>query len=219
MPPAYPPGSGAPPPAGYGYAGYVAPPPDPTVHNHDGFYLRIGIGGAYLHDGISYDYGGPSDVSAPGNFTVSGGALAGEFLLGGTVAPGFVLGGGTMGVTAIKPKLEINGTQQSASNNVTLSTLGILADWYVNAHRGFHFGALVGVSQLGAANSHGETIGNAARGPGFALLVGNEWWVGEQWGIGVEGRLQLAPLRYAGSDYTEKDMVVVPALLFTATMH
>jgi len=55
----------------------------------------------------------------------------------------------------------------------------------------------------------------------MTLGGGYEWWVGEQWGIGVLGRLTYASLTWTSDSNTieTRHGVVVPAVLFTATYH
>jgi len=216
-PPVYGPPPGQAPP---GYAppyAYAPPPPDPTVHNHDGFYMRLSIGGGYLSDSVSLD------PALLGDMSISGGAVVLDFLLGGTPAPGLVLGGGILGASVPNPKVEIGDVSGSSDSTVTLSMLGGFADWYPSPRDGFHLQGFVGFSTIGAQDSSGNTSTNNPVGIGLALAVGQEWWVGEQWSIGVLGRLMYANMSVSesnlGLSLTETDSVIVPGVLFTATLH
>ncbi len=226
------PGAPPPPPAGYappayaqpgypapGYGpapGYYAPPrppePDPTIHNHDGFYLRMALGGGYMTDSET--------VSGGLDFTIKGGAGTAEFALGGTPAPGFVIGGAVSAVVASSPTIEHGGTSVTASGmDLNLSLVGLFVDYYFDPTGGLHAQGTVGYGELSVSDDSGNKTTQNPTGPGFNLGLGYEWWVGEQWGIGLLGRVTYASLKYEMSAGEDKHSVLVPALLFTATYH
>ena len=226
-----PPQGYAPPPQGYGpppqgYApgygppqqGYGPPPPpreDPTVNYHDGFYLRLGFGIGFMNTT------GEANLPSP-ELKVTGTGFTGEFLIGGTPAPGFVIGGGTMGFTVFNPKVEVDGQEQSRTTDaLNLSMIGLFVDVYPDPKQGLHIQGMVGYAQL----SSDETDSDDERpeGLGLSVGVGYEAWVGEQWGIGILGKVAYASTKIDGSvgglsaDITYAS--VAPALLFTATLH
>jgi hypothetical protein len=50
--------------------------------------------------------------------------------------------------------------------------------------------------------------------------VGHEWWVGEQWGVGILGRLTFLSLEGEDdSNVSWSHQMLLPAVLFTATLH
>src|SRR5947207_1236864 len=65
---------------------YVAPPiaSDPTVRNHDGFYLRLGLGGGTLKTNGSFS----PDIGVS-DFSLKGGGVMFDLSIGGTVGRGF----------------------------------------------------------------------------------------------------------------------------------
>jgi hypothetical protein len=213
-PPGYAPPGYAPP--GYAPPGY-APPADPTIHFHDGFYLSMAIGGAYLNDSAKVE-GSTFEMS------ISGGGVFGELAIGGTPTPGLVIGGASMAASIPSPKVKMGDIEGTADASVNLSTVGPFIAYYPNPREGLHFGAYIGYAMISAQNNNtGTTSSNNPAGPAFALTVGNEWWVGEQWGIGISGRFLYAPLKYETTvltaTYKETDSVIVPSVLFTATYH
>ena len=215
-PPAYPP-----PPAytyRYGYPPPAGPPPDPTRHTHDGFYLRMGIGGGYLSDKSSIDgpFGNGTDRSTRGS------AVAFELSLGGTPLPGFVVGVGIASCTVPNPTTKTGDVKSTdADAQLNLSTMGLLADYYFDPSGGAHAQAIVGFGGLDATNKNGDIAGEKPSGFAMTFGGGYEWWVGEQWGIGVLGRLTYASLTWTSDSNTieTRHRVVVPAVLFTATYH
>jgi hypothetical protein len=186
------------------------------VHNHDGFYLRLGIGFGFMNTT------GEVDVPGSNELKITGAGLTGEFLIGGTPAPGFVIGGGTMGFTVFDPKFEVNGQEQNTTaDSVNLSMIGLFVDVYPNPEQGLHIQGMIGYAQL----SSDETDSDDERpgGLGLSVGVGYEWWVGEQWGVGILGKLAYASTKIDGTvGGTSVDITyttVAPALLFTATLH
>jgi hypothetical protein len=185
-----------------------APPPDPSIRHHDGFYLRLSLGPGFLFDSV--------DSNVVGDAEYRGFALAGEFLLGGTPAPGFVIGAGTQGGTGLSPSLEIQGEEGEAPNVLAMNALGAFADYYFDAHGGWHAQAFVGFAVLAADDSKPDENPS-----GFALSAGagHEWWVGDQLGLGVLVRVSYASLHYSKNDIEETHTAVVPCLLGTLTYH
>jgi hypothetical protein len=209
-------------PPGYGPAPYAvpyAPPPipDPTAHLHDGFYLRMSIGVGYMGDSVSYSKKAYSDM------TVRGGAGSFAILLGGTPRNGLVVGGGIVGVSADRPVFDVGRDSFVHDGKVTFSMLSGFVDWYPNPREGFHLQALAGLGVLTFEDSVGNTRRRDPAGVGLGLAIGQEWWVGSQWSIGVIGRLMYAHLTLKDADdiagLTEKHSLVSPAVLFGATYH
>ena len=54
---------------------------------------------------------------------------------------------------------------------------------------------------------------------GIVLGAGYEWWVEDQWSLGVLGRVQYAHLSWSGAGTEETDSVLAPGLLMSATFH
>lgn len=199
-------------------SGY-APPAYPSkagAQTHDGFYLRMGLGLGYLSakDKLEFSFG---NTTSSGDATISGTGVSGEFALGGTVAPGLVLGGASQFGVFPKPKVSSGGQSVTADNGVVLSSLGFLIDYYIDPKDGFHIQGLVGYATLQSTNSSN----NSKTPSGLALSagVGKEWWVGDEWSVGILGRVQYVN---AKADYglaTETITAFVPAVMATFTYH
>jgi hypothetical protein len=81
-----------------------------------------------------------------------------------------------------------------------------------------HFGGSLGLATLRLRASE-DTFASSSGQSGFGLAphIGYEWWVGNYWGLGVQGRFVFA---WTGGDYAdgkEKDTVTGGAIMFTAT--
>jgi hypothetical protein len=235
-PPAYPPpGQGYPPPApGQAYPPVVPPAPDRTKNFHDGFYLRLGIGAGYLSDSVVAD----DDLQ----YTLKGGAMALEVAFGGTPSPGIVIGGGLYQTSVFSPSVdeyELAGVSLDAdyeSDSADLVLIALLVDAYINPRGGFHLQGGIGpaVMVVGAADDCSQASyfngclsldEQEADGLGLMLGVGYELWAGEQWGVGVLGRLVYASVSsdvqtsLSPEQVEVSHSVIAPALLFSATLH
>lgn len=227
---AYPPGH-YPPPAyyGYGYGGYgqgqgpaaYAPPPPPPpgpppgYHLHDGFFLRMGLGFGALSDETTLD-------GASSKVTTKGGGANIDLAIGGALGDGFILAGSLVGMVVSEPTVEAAGYSAKMSNtSVSLSTLGLLGDWYTDPSGGFHVGALLGIASLSAQRDTTRSSDDAetelGRGIALAAHVGYEGWVGADWALGGMFRLLYAGLSAESDGKTWHDKVFVPTLSFTAT--
>jgi hypothetical protein len=118
--------------------------------------------------------------------------------LGGTPFRGLALGGSLDTLTLLSadgaPSREPTRYEFDTSQ---LAVVGVFADYYPSATRGFHVQASFGlgvyvmgqgdpsVAEAGIASPHSSV------GYGFTLGVGNEWWVDEDWSIGLLPRFMM----------------------------
>ncbi len=224
------------------YAQSVPPPPPPAppkkmkrrgVHNHDGFYLRMGLGAAALAVG--------NDRRSDSDTTLSTGGAGIELGMGGTIGDGFVLGGRVIGISG--ESLELDGPEDRGNVDGSLSyaTLQLFADWYLDPESGFHLEGALGPAGLTfdptPDNGDGDDLEGdevSLDGVGGSLGIGLEGWVGEEWSIGGLFRLNWATfdgqlgsgvdrpvLSSEGVDGDDPGRVfaVAPMLMFTATYH
>lgn len=222
-----PPGQGAPPPGYYGYPPQGAPPPPPPppagVHEHDGFFMRFGLGYSYLRSSIDQK---EPDTGSTG--TIKGGGIAmGLLMIGGTIAPGFVLGGTLLGHGYSEPKFEVedaNGNTtdiDTTDETLTFSVVGLFGQYYFDAKSGGYLQGLIGFGQL-----DDDDDDNGKERPGgavFGIGGGYDFWIGEQWSLGPELRVMYAPLKYEDSigstDVKTNYDTTVLSLMLTITNH
>jgi hypothetical protein len=182
-------------------SGFSYPPPftdvDPTVRNHDGFYLRLGLGVGPLYSSEAGGVGIPSELA-----------------LGGTPAPGLVLGVGNYGVVIPKPDDDRDAGQ------LAFNAWGPFVDYYLDPKLGAHVQASV-MFVFGLSSPKDGVEGAYGPGYGAALGAGYEWWIAEQWSLGVVLRAAYYTVTLEGRNSGTKTDVsgFVPAVLFAATYH
>jgi hypothetical protein len=175
---------------------------DPQTH--DGFFLQLDVGLGYLS--TSVDFMGQEA-------TISGVTIPSALLLGGTVGP-VVIGGGFFGDYAPSPTFKLGDVESEGDVSLTLIGVGVFADFYPDPHGGLHIQPFLGYGALEASRD-GDVSGSDPTGPVFAIGVGHDWWVADEWSIGVMGRFAYAPLKYEDVSYN----TIAPAVLATFTYH
>jgi hypothetical protein len=199
------------------------------VERHDGFYLRAALGFAGINmerstEGQIYTVSGDwrdSSVSGVGGMS--------ELSIGGTPAPGVVIAGTLLLHQIAKPSLKRdNAADTKLDSPLTFAVLGGTLDWYPNPHGGFHLGGTLGLGAAGAKTPSGsafDSIGGA--GGAFSVAIGYDWWVGDEWSIGVLGRLSGARVhgesteRIGGVEVTgeEDSNVSAAGVMFSVLYH
>ncbi len=179
-----------------------------NTRTHDGFYLRAGLGGGGLVDAID----GPfwPDVS------VSGGSVAFELAVGGTIAPGLVLGGMFAADWVQNPTIEVAGFSAEADTTVgVLGMLGPFIDWYTDPRAGFHLQACIAAARITISDDSGDRSDHQPLGGAILLGVGYDWFVGGEVALG--GLLRVTGASLADDGITHN--VGAISLLFTFTYH
>lgn len=129
------------------------------VHRHDGFFLRLGAGPSLNLSGSGF-----------------GGAF--EVALGGTIGRGIVVG------AMSSPKV-VHAVGFSADETAVFTFLGPFVDYYPDPSKGLHL--------LGGGGVASATFPGGKTNPAVSLELlagaGYEWWVGNQWSIGLLGRI------------------------------
>jgi hypothetical protein len=186
---------------------------------HDGFYLRLSVGGGTMGTSGTFD---PDDGSS---FDTRGGCVSFDIAVGGSPVPGLVIGGNYAFQEAFKPRLTLSSssfsTERDADVNTVFGLVGPFVDWFPDPRSGFHVGGTLGFAVLTIADENGNVDnGVSERGFGGALRVGYDFWVDSQWSLGVVG--QFVGGRVSGdsvNSVTERDSVGSFAVLFTALYH
>jgi hypothetical protein len=166
---------------------------------HDGFYLRFagGLGSGSDTMTVSDDRFGFDDEDGREG-TAQGIAGATEVAVGATVGSGVAIGFGIY--TTLTTSSDTPTTWSDSRYVFHASQLALFSpfvDYYVMPNRGFHLQAGAGLATLvmgqgdvHAAPGSGPTARpHTALGLGILIGVGYEWWVSEEWGLGVLARM------------------------------
>lgn len=193
---------------------------------HDGFYLRLGLGGAVLTMDRQTRRTGTAPAPAyEGDTSAITGALAfGEVSVGGTPARGLVVAGTWLGHSLPGATLELaDGTGLELGGALSFTFVGPTADLFPDPRGGFHFGGGLGFAVAQAA-SPADPFGRlGGTGGAGTLSTGYGFWVADQWSLGASARFTVARLsgeRSAeGVSVTERDTVAVLGLALSALYH
>jgi hypothetical protein len=102
-----------------------------------------------------------------------------------------------------------------------LSSIGPFVDYYFDPHGGGHLQAAIAFGV--AAQSEGKDVTNSFDGSGTSIMLGGgyEFWVGDEWGLGILGRLQYFDTTVENdSSQAEADFTaLVLALMMSVTYH
>ncbi len=197
--------------------------PAPGAQTHDGFYLRLQLGGGYTR--LSSSMNG-TDRSSAGNSTAF--AIA----LGGALTPHVILYGTLLDSTIRDPDNTFSGISPDSSSNHGRFTgsldaggfgatgmvgIGVGVAYYLDSNL-FVAGSLL-ASRLFINNTNGGVVSTSEAGFTLEGLVGKEWWVSANWGLGASGRLLLGSMkdRPVANEAVPTWKLAAFAVLFSAT--
>jgi hypothetical protein len=192
------------------------------ARTHDGFYFRVANGFGGYDERISSGEG-EAEINARNRGI---GAL-GELALGGTIAPGWVLGGGIYSCDLLATTLRNDGAavpEELDPGLRNVSLIGPFVDVYLDPRRGLHLQGAIGLATLTprvfghAATERSEYL---ALGAGLMFGAGYDFWIADEWSLGVLARSTLAFV--GGEDELAASfrhlVVTSPGLLVTLTYH
>lgn len=143
---------------------------------HDGFFLRVAPG---------FGWNTTSSESRGNEIELSGVSGLFNLAIGGAVAQDLILHLDVSGVRTSDPKVEINGTEQAADVGSSSTSLLAIGMTYYFSSNMYVTGA------VGMAKSKKESGGieyTTDTGYGVNAMIGKEWWVSDNWGVGVAGQ-------------------------------
>jgi hypothetical protein len=174
---------------------------------HDGFYFRGATGLGYFHTSAS---------QGAFNESVSGLAIGFDAWFGGSPMPGLAIGGGITSYDVPSPSLKVNGTSVPGSSGHYLeSIVAVFGDYYFDPTKGLHLEAMAGFADLSFQAANGATSTNDPTGLALGAGFGNDWWVSDEWSIGVLGRVIYAPLSTSGVSFS----TLTPAVMANFTFN
>ena len=190
---------------------------DPTARTHDGFYLRLSLGGGAMKAKFS---GGDKAPDAEG----SGGAVMLDVLLGGTPAPGLVVGGGYQFDMAQHADYKFGSSSTGSGGAVVRGVVGPFVEWFPDRHGGFSTGLLLGYTVLALQTPTIRILGTEIGGDVTTLGIGGNIWLGyahwlsRQWSLGLEARGGLASTKNR-DDSSQTGSATSWAVLITGVHH
>lgn len=162
----------------------------PAPRTHDGFFLQMDLGGGTLSTkSTTYTaFIGASPIT--GKLEMSGGAPEFSIALGGALTPNFVLAGQLWGITVSSPDVKFAGiTGNSTDTTQTLSGVGIYLAYYVMPLN-LYVAATPSIGTLSLKQGGNEF--STKSGFAMKLAVGKEWWVSDNWGLGLNVQYAFA---------------------------
>ena len=149
------------------------------IHEHDGFFIRMLLGTGYAELVEKNVIG--SDLK------ISGTTVPFRFQLGGNLFKNFSAYGEFGFASQTNPEMEWMGHSGSTSDvSASVGDLGFGITYYlmpVNIY--FSLSLLYSSVQLEYNNTKSESEINFNTGNGINVIVGKEWWVGNQWAMGI----------------------------------
>jgi hypothetical protein len=183
----------------------------PGAETHDGGYLRMQFGfasmtitGKTASDTVEYSGGGASLAVAGGYAIMPHLIVFAEGLVAGNANSDVKLNGAASGMTTYGANVEGIGVGVSSYFGPNLFAA-----------------AAILLAQASFDNGNGTTLASSKSGVAFDLTVGKEWWVSDNWGLGISGQMITASMKGKDPDLV---LGVAPnyralgfALLFSAT--
>lgn len=185
-------------------------------HTHDGFFLNIAMGIGYqsanfAYDSHLYDENGEKTKE----FNISGAATDLDLKFGGRIADNLLLHVTLAGATSTAS--EDVGEDDKVKVNLSIFGLGttyyFLDNYFATASFGmseYHIDSNIATFTAKAE----DIVGNLVCGLAFQIGAGKEWWVSENWGIGVSMALLYG---FDFGEYDYRDASTSVAIRFSAT--
>ncbi len=160
------------------------------ARTHDGFFLQMDVGVGGMASQVDL---GPTELEFSGG--------AGEFsvAVGGAVSENLILAGHVWATSIEDPTVKINGREiGEADSTLTLSGLGLNITYYLMPAN-VYLSITPSITTLTA-----ETDGHEAdseSGFGLRLALGKEWWVSDNWALGLNGQVAVSRNEDAGENF------------------
>lgn len=173
--------------------------------HEEGFFLRLSGGFGSARTEVT-DGGSTTSYSGP--------AADGNFAIGGIVAPNLALHGTLFGWGIANPDVETGLGSFQADGDLSLGAFGGgVTYWFMPVN--LYLSGSIGAGKLDY--SEGNVTSRSSYGFIADLTLGKEWWVGENWGLGVA--LGLTMHSIPDDDTEDNWSGGSVALRFSATMN
>lgn len=190
--------------------------PKPGSRTHDGLFLRLTAG--YGYGG----FGGSGSVKVPGTTGAvasapsdHGDRFNGAFQIGGTVAPNLILHADLWG-SGVGPRKRGDRYSELALGSIALGMTYYVMPWNLFVTGSVGPATSVYVQHDATQDDHTKaTTADLGTGIGVRATVGKEWWVSDNWALGVALQGDFAHTRGDDANFT----VGGGTVLFTATFN
>jgi len=159
--------------------------PAPGTHAHDGMFMRFTVGpgfGIFSGTGhLAAAESGTDDIP-----TNEGGQAGGSFSLGGSVSENLILHGDVW-MSILSAENRSNQLYQEFGTvviGVGLTYYWMPHNFYLTGSVGMANSFLVMRDRMASWNNEDRTS-ETTRGVGLSITAGKEWWVSDNWAIGV----------------------------------
>jgi hypothetical protein len=180
--------------------------------NHDGFYFRGNVGFAWSRADIA------TDTSSHPDYTLNGGGISLDLLVGATPAPSLAVGGGVMLKSISDPEVHLDNGSDVGSGSGGLLLVGPFVDGFPMSNGGLHLGALVGLA-AGTGRRQDSDDDFSGAGVGAAAWFGQGFWVGSEVSLGFLLKLDAAYMRDGSGSVDLSDTVYGGSLMFSVLYH
>ena len=144
-------------------------------HRHLGFYLHLDLG-----------FGGFDGEVSEQDLHLTGPAGSFGIAIGGAIAENLLLSGAAWGYGSDNPNLRQYGVDYSTvDTHFVVGAVGPQLTYYFMPWN-LYLSGMLGVSSI-SSREGGRTF-NSEAGIGGQLAIGKEWWVSNDWGLGVAGQ-------------------------------
>lgn len=144
---------------------------------HDGFFLRMATAPGAIGTQIEYANGDSHDIGGSG--------LQTELAIGGSVAENLVLHADFLVSAAFEPSGEFNGARFDYDDHEALGVAAFgIGLTYFMPHGLYFSGSLMSTSVEVVDTDNGDEL-IESHGGGVKLMFGKEWWVSDNWGLGL----------------------------------
>ena len=192
----------------------MLPPPDPGIERHDGFMLRLALG---------FGWGGvtASAENSSDDVTLSGFSASFSFDIGGAIVENLVLHARISDLSIVNPTLYMNGEKVGESEDASLTGVffGPALTYYIMPAN-LYLTLGLGMSWLTFdtdVRSSRDRTRDSDLGFGLNFDIGKEWWVSDNWGLGVAARFWYTHLTDTVSEVDAKYDLLGFAVFFSAT--
>ena len=148
------------------------------VHQHDGFFLRLVPGFGYSQ--ISLSLADEDWYSFSGGFT-----LANSIQIGGAVSENVVVFGESGGVNITNATMKVFDEEVNDPGDVSILFGGVGPGiTYYFMPDNIYISATI-LAHIATVKVVSIKIADSNIGFGFNFMAGKEWWVGDDWGLGI----------------------------------